>query len=201
MASDVDIGKRALQKLGEDGITSIFPPDNLKAARAINSCWTILLENELRAHTWNFSKARTTLPADSAAPAFGFPVQYTLPADCLRPLVIGNQRQSIGLVDYRSGLENLYQIEGGKILTALTAPLALQYIKRVTDTSLFDANFVEAFACKIALEICFHVTGSDSKKESIRRDYKRAIREAVLSNAIELPPQGMADDSFVLARL
>ena len=200
MASDVEIAGRALQKLGEPRINSVFPPDNLKTARAINACWVMLRDNELRAHIWNFAKARTTLPADSATPAFGFSYQYTLPSDCLRILVIGNQRQSIGLINYRTGLESLYKIEGRKILTNLTAPLAIEYVSRVIDTSQWDANFVEMFACKVAEETCYEITQSDTKKESIRKDYRRALREAALSNAIETPPQGIADDSWSLAR-
>lgn len=200
MASDVQIANRALQKLGEARITSVFPPDNLKSARAVNAAWEIVRDNELRAHCWNFAKELTTLPADAAVPSYGWNVQYTLPADCLRVRVVGNMRQSLGLLNYRTGLEGLYTIAGRKILTSLTAPLPLEYTKRITDTSVWDANFVEAFACKLAEEICVEITQSDAKKESLRRDYKRAIREAVLANAIELPPQGMADDSFVLAR-
>lgn len=200
MASNTDIANRALQKLGEARVSSVFPPDALKSARAVNAAFDIVRDNELRAHWWNFAKARTTLPADTVGPDFGYVYQYTLPADCLRVRVVGNMRQSLGLLNYRTGLEKLYAIEGRKILTDLTAPLALEYTARVSDTSLWDACFVEAFACKLAEEICYEITQSDSRYESLRRDYKRAIREAVLANAIELPPEGLADDSFVLAR-
>ena len=201
MASNADIANRALQKLGEEAVASIFPPDNSKAARAINKCYAILRDNELSAHTWNFAKARTTLPALSVTPSFGFLYQYQLPADCLRILVVGNARQSLGLDVYRTGLEALYKVEGRKILTNLAAPLPLEYITQVTDETLFDSNFVEAFACKIAMETAFQITQNDNKKESLRRDYRRAIREALLSNAIEEPPEGLADDAFSLARL
>jgi hypothetical protein len=200
MASDIDIANRALQKLGEARIASVFPPDNLKSARAVNAAFNIVRDNELRAHWWNFAKARTALPADAAMPSFGYNNQYTLPSDCLRVRVVGNMRQSLGLLNYRTGLEKLYVIEGRKILTDLTAPLSLEYSARVSDTSQWDACFVEVFACKLAEETCYEITQSDAKREGLRRDYKRAIREAVLANAIELPPEGLADDSFVLAR-
>ena len=200
MASDVDIANRALQKLGEARIVSVFPPDDLKSARALNAAFEIVRDNELRAHWWNFARARTTLPSDTAKPAFDFNFQYTLPADCLRVRVVGNMRQSLGLLNYRTGLEALYAIEGRKILTDLGAPLSLEYTSRVTDTTLWDACFIEAFACKLAIETAYELTQNDAKGESLRRDYKRAIREAVLANAIELPPEGFTDDSFVLSR-
>jgi hypothetical protein len=200
MSSDVDIANRALQKLGEARIVSVFPPDDLKSARAMNAAFEMVRDNELRAHWWNFAKARATLPADVATPAFDFNFQYTLPADCLRVRIAGNMRQSLGLLNYRTGLEKLYAIEGRKILTDLAAPLSLEYTTRVTDTSLWDACFVEVFACKLAMETCYEITQSDSKSAMLRQDYKRAIKEAILANAIELPPEGLADDSFVLAR-
>ena len=200
MSSDVDIANRALQKLGEARIVSVFPPDDLKSARAMNAAFEMVRDNELRAHWWNFAKARTTLPADVATPAFDFNFQYTLPADCLRVRIVGNMRQSLGMLNYRTGLEKLYTLEGRKILTDLTAPLSLEYTSRVSDTSQWDACFVEAFACKLALETCYEITQSDSKSAMLRQDYKRAVREAVLANAIELPPDGIADDSFILAR-
>lgn len=198
MAADTDIANRALQKLGEARITLLT--DNSKAARAMNAAFPIVRDNELRAHYWNFARARASLASDSAAPAFGFNLQYTLPADCLAVRIVGNMRQALGLLNYRTGLEQIYRIEGRKIVTDLTAPLAIEYTTRVTDYTLWDAAATEAFATKLALETCEELTQSDAKKESLRRDYKRAIREAVIANAIELPPQGLADDAFVLAR-
>ncbi len=201
MSSDVVIANRALQKLGEDRVTAINPPDASKAARAIAACWDTVRDRELRAHAWSFARVLATLPADALPPPFNYSAQYQLPADCLRILVVGNMRQSLGLLNYRSGLEAMYRVYGRKIYTSLPAPLALEYTARITDTAQWDACFVEAFACKLALEVCEELTQNAEKKKLILYDYKEAISEALLANAVELPPEGLCDDSFVLARL
>lgn len=199
--ADVDIANLTLQKLGENGIISLFPPDNLKAARELNKAYNPMRQAELRAHRWSFSKERVQLSADVATPLGGdYLFQYTLPADCLSVRTIGNTRQQID-VDYKTGYERLYSIEGRKLLTNLTAPLLVIYTKDVTDTSLFDACFNDMFACRMALQTCEVITSSDSKKDSIRKDYKLSRGEALRSNAIELPPRAIAEDSWVNSRL
>lgn len=199
--ADVDIANLTLQKLGENGIASLFPPDNLKAARELNKAYNPMRQAELRAHRWSFAKARVQLVADVATPVGNeFVYQYTLPADCLSVRVIGNTRQQID-VDYKTGLERLYSIEGRKLLCNLTAPLLLVYTTDVTDTSLFDACFNDMFACRMGLQTCEVITSSDSKKESIRKDYRISKAEALRSGAIELPPRVIAEDSWVNSRL
>lgn len=201
MTAAVDIANRALQKLGEDRISSVFPPDNVKAAKVLNACFNSIRDNELRAHVWSFAKADALLPADATAPLIGYQFQFQMPSDCLRVLVVGGMHAMPGMINYRTGFEQFYKIKGRKIQTDLPAPLALEYIKQVTDTTLFDACFVESFATKLALETCEAITQSGTKKEALRLDYKRSIREAVLSNVIELPPEPITDDSFVFSRL
>lgn len=201
MVADVEIGKLALQKMGETTpLISLFPPDNTKPARELNACYNPLRRALLRAYRWSFAKERASLAAEATPPAGEYLYQYELPTDCLSLRTIGNARQQID-VDYKTGMEQLYSIRGRMIETNLTPPLAIVYTKDVTDTSLFDACFVIMFACDMSLQTCESITQSDSKKESIRKDRKLAKTEALRANAIELPPQAIAEDSWVNSRL
>lgn len=199
MASNVEIANRALTKIGTNRIISL--DDNTKEAREVKSMFAIVRDAELRAHNWHFTIKRTSLPAHADVPAFGFARQFRLPADNIKALQIGEFYPGVDLSDYVNGDNAEYRIENGFILTDYPAPLKYRYVARIEDPSLFDALFVEAFSCKLAMELAEPITQSSTKREQASNEYKFAIREAVRANAIETPPTRVADDTWTLARL
>lgn len=199
MASQVEIANRALTKLGAARIIS-FGDDN-KQARSVNSMFNVVRDAELRAHLWSFTIKRDALAALSSTPSWGFEFEYQLPADCLRIIEINDIYPGPNMDDYRNKSTQAYVIEGRKILTNDAAPLKIRYSSRVEDTSQWDATFVEAFACRLAAEMCEDLTQSNTKKELLLNDYGMAIRMAIRANAIELPPKDLPDDSWAMSRL
>lgn len=204
MASQTEICNRALTKLGAQRILTIT--DNVKAARELNSMWDTVRDAELRRNVWNFAVTRTTLAALADAPPFGFEFQYQLPADFIRLIQVGETHYVPNLVDYRTLPDAPYQVENSDdgarvLLTDYDAPLKIRYVKRVEDTQQWDALFVEAFACRLAFECCEAITQSTSKKESAWQEYRQAMRDARLVDAIDNPPQGLFDDSWLMSRL
>jgi hypothetical protein len=198
--SDVLIANRALTKLGATRIISFG--DDTKEARAITSLYDLVRDAELRRRKWRFSLRRTQLPALANSPDFGYAYAYQLPADCLSILSVGDVAPGVDLSDYRTGLDmGLYQLEGRTILTDLPAPLNLRYKARVTDATQFDLAFVEALAARIAMELAEDLTQSAAKREQAGADYRVALREAVAANAIEVAPEVLPDDSWLLARI
>jgi uncharacterized protein with von Willebrand factor type A (vWA) domain len=103
--------------------------------------------------------------------------------------------------DYRNASEAAWQIEGGKILTDLEAPLKLLYVARIEDTGAWDALFAEVFACRLAVEVCERLTQSNTKRQLAAEEYQQALRAAVRADAIENPPEPLPDDSWMLSRL
>lgn len=199
MASQVEIANRALTKVGESRILSLT--DDVEAARVVSSLWDIVRDAELRVRNWNFSLTRASLPALIAAPDWGFAHQYQLPSDCLRVIQVDEYYPGPSMSDYRTSSEAQYQIEGGKILTDIDAPLKIRYVARIEDTGSWDAAFVEAFSCRLAAEICERLTQSNTKRELAEAQYAAAIRMAVRADAIENPPEPLPDDAWVLCRL
>lgn len=204
MASQTEIANRAAVKMGEDRIINI--DDNNKVARTLKSMFNIVRDAELRKRRWSFSIKRVQLAADVAAPAFGYGAQYQLPVDCLRPLTIALYDFGADLSDYHGGGKP-YVIEGRKILygsagaPAPSGALPLRYIASIEDTTLWDACFVEAFACKLAVEACETLAQSSDKRRLAWQEYKDAIAEAVRANAIELPAESIPDDTWIMGRL
>jgi hypothetical protein len=200
MASEVDIANLALTKLGAATIISLNDPD--PKATVMNLLYPIVRDAELRRRKWKFSLRRASLPALAATP-IGYARQFQLPTDplCLRVIQVGDYHVGLDMSDYRSIPTEIFSIEGTTILANLPAPLNIRYIAQVTDTGTFDAAFVDALACRMAFESCKKITNSDSAKESLRADYRAAIREAAHANALESAPAHPADDSWVMARL
>jgi len=200
MASNGEMANSALTKLGASRITALT--DNVKAAREINAIFELRRDYLLRTHNWSFAMTRASLPALDETPAWGYTTLYQLPTDCLRVVQVNDTWVVPGLADYTSGPDSEpYKITGRRIETDIGAPLKLRYIKRVTDPAQFDAAFVEVFASDLADQVCEALTQSNTKREATRAVLRQSLLEAVRSNAIELPPEAIPDDSWILSRL
>lgn len=203
-ASEVDICNRAIQKVGGQPITSLS--DASTSARAVNRCYELLRDSELRASNWNFAVKRAQLAASVTAPAWGYTKQYPLPSDFLRLIDI---RDHYGVSETIGSLgqnEVDYSIESGdgdlkSILTNEGSPIYIRYVARVTNTGLFDPMFVEALAARIAVEISEEITNSNSKKQSLRDEYKEIMRQARYCDAIETAGEALIESDWLVARL
>lgn len=199
MASQVDIANRALTKLGAARIIS-FGDDN-KQARAVFSMFDIVRDAELRSHIWSFSVKRASLPQLTTTPDWGFKYEYQIPSDCLRILMVNDIYNGPDMSDYRNKPVAEYSLEGNKILTNIGAPLKLRYISRVEETTQWDSMFVEAFACRLAMEMCEDLTQSNTKRQLAQSEYTAMLRSAIRASSIEQPAQAMPDNSWMLSRL
>lgn len=199
MAAPIEIVNRALSKIGETRIRAL--DQETKYAGLALSLYDIVRDSELSAHRWNFAKDRILLPAMGDAPAFGWAYQYQMPSDCLRVLLAGPWPQAI-MSAYIGWDTSQYTIEGTRILSDIGPTLTLLFIKQITDTGIYPPTFVEAFACKLAIEMVTDISGGkDDKKQVLWEEYERAIHAAKTINAISLPPQMVQDDTWMLAHL
>lgn len=199
MASQVEIVNRALIKLGAATISSM-DQDN-KSARAMTALWDTVRQAELAKRFWNFAITRANLAKLVDVPLNGFGSSYQLPVDFLKVVEIGDYYFPPSMTDYINSNDSVYAIEGTVINTDLGDPLSLRYIKDVKDTGLFNSLFVEVLASKLAYEACYEITQSSQGRNDIGVDYKMAVKEAAMANAISRPPQGIPDDSWMLGRL
>lgn len=207
MASQTEWANRALDKLGASPLINIT--DNNVNGRLLNRMFGIVLDAELRARKWSFSIKRANLAADVAVPLYQYGSQYTLPTDCLRVLSLFGYDIGPNQSDYISSGSQEYVIEGRKILYGRANPgsppasiaLPLRYVARIEDTTLWDATFGEAFACRLAAECAESITQSTDKRRMAWQEYNMAIASAKRANAIELPSDSISDDTWIQARL
>ena len=196
--SDVSICNRALQIIGAAAIVALT--DDSVRARAMNRAYESVRRAEIRRRRWSFAITRDSLAALAATPDSDYDRQFQLPNDFLRLLPGGDIVDTADLSDVRGGVSALYSIEGRTLLTNLPAPLSIRYMKDVTDPTIFDAAFVEAFAAKLAESVCEEITSSSAKLDDCRIAYREAIREASRANAFERATERRTDDSWVTCR-
>jgi hypothetical protein len=204
MASQADIGTLACTILGKPPIASLFPPDPSDRAKELSAIYDVIRRGMLEGPgIWRFSVKRSSLAASTIVPASGpFTTQYAVPSDYLRLLQLGDMYAGLDLSDYRQGPTDAdYSVEGGYFLCDYGSPLSIQYVADITDTTLFNPNFVIAFASILAWTTCERITGSDTKKKEALDRKAEALSNALASGALVNPPGYRGDDSWVLSRM
>ena len=164
------------------GATNIIAlTEDSKSARVCNQRFANVRDAVMRAHPWNCLVTRTSLAADSEAPAFTFAYKYTLPTDpyCLRVLHL----------DYH---DIDFKVEGRKIMTD-EGTLNLVYLARVEDPNEYDMLLVEAIAARLAADISYNLANSSSLTPTMWQLYSEKLSEARFVDASEGTP-GVLND-------
>jgi hypothetical protein len=179
VTSETAICNLALTRLGHRLITDMT--ENTKAAELCRLHYPLCRDAVLRAHPWNFAIKRIALMSEVATIAFDFTYRFPLPPDCLKVM--------------RTDLDDaceVYRVEGRAIVTNATA-VAIQYIARITDVTLYDAMFVDVLAARLAAEIAMPLTDTASLASSMMSVAEAKLRDARAMDAQEGTPRDMID--------
>ena len=169
MASVVEICNGALNQLGASTILTLA--EDSKNARLCNARYANIRDAVFRHHPWNCLQKRLQLAADTATPAWGFTVQFTLPADCLRLLRI---------LDYDSD----FLVEGRKILSN-SSTMKILYVSRVEDPNEYDELLREVLSSALAADIAYAVTSSNPVAQSMYALYQEKLKDARFVDSTE----------------
>jgi len=104
----------------------------------------------IRSHWWRFARARATLSANATDPDFEYDYAYDLPVDFLR---MKKPYEADGVTE----LLYTYSLEGKQLLSNETS-MDIEFIKKVTDTTLFDPLFIEVLVLQLALKMVMPLT-------------------------------------------
>jgi len=182
MTAAVDLANSALNTLGATNITSLT--EDTKTARIVNQRYPFVRDAVFRAHPWNCLITRVALTADSATPVFGYTKQYSLPNDpfCLRVLRLEE-------------MDTVYRIEGRKLLiNADTVKIA--YVGRVLDVNQYDTLLMETIVARLAAEVCFNLTNSNTLTSQMNQLYEQKLSEARFVDATEGTPQNLVNQDY-----
>jgi|TARA_R100000700_G_scaffold37257_1_gene47236 hypothetical protein len=196
MASDVDICNSALNMIGASNIVSLT--EDSRAARICNQRFEFVRDAVSRAHPWNCLLRRTSIAAESEAPAFEFEHQHLMPNDpfCLR-------------VIRAEDLDTIFRVEGRKILSN-TTPFNFIFVARVTDPNEYDQLLLEAMAARLAADISYGLVNSPQLTQTLFQLYETKVSEARFVDASEGTPDNVTNqdrslfiesDVFTSARL
>jgi hypothetical protein len=171
--SEVDVVNRALISLGALRITSLDQEG--KSATSAKAIYAQVRDDVMRSHPWNSCKARTTLAALAGAPAFGWALQYELPADCLRVLAVnGDWWPTEG-----------WELEGRALLTNETSPIELEYVRREEDPNQWDAELVTAVAARLAYELAPALASIGSVVDRAEKRADIALAKGKITDGLE----------------
>lgn len=194
MAGQVEVANVALGMIGEAPITSFL--DDLETARTVNLRFPTVRDGILRAHFWNFAKKRQQLAQLSQAPAFGFDVQFQLPADWLRMLAVNPGQGGPHAITSQTD----YVIEGSRLLVRGTDVARIIYISRVEDLTRWDALAIEALAARLASELAVSITQNRTLGAQLWQQYRDKLAEARSADAMDEPPQSLEANEWVASR-
>ena len=194
MTSVVEICNSALNSLGAANITALT--EDSRNARLCNQRYEPIRDAIFRTHYWNCLIKRVELAADSDAPAYEYTKQYTLPSDCIRIMQIGGFHNGSS-----SMLDNgqTFKVEGRKIVTD-EPEIFLTYLAKITDPQQYDTLLIETIAARLAAELCYAVTQSNSLAQQLEAIYQSKLREARFVDATEGTPYDVDASTFINSR-
>lgn len=145
-----EIKQLALYELGfEDDIDFTSTTD--KAAIRMNALYEQVLTATLSRYRWGFAKSQDLMTSPAALTDNKYKYNYTLPSDFL---TLRNQYSTptsrVTVSDYDLRPEGFY--------TNQTTQVYIEYTARVVEAS-FPAYFIEYLKYKLAMDLCFNLTG------------------------------------------
>lgn len=191
MPSWTQIANRALGWLREGRIQNYLDTAD-KRALEFRTIYEQVRDETLTRHTWNCAMTRAALDADTAAPAWGFARQFTLPTDpyCLRVWQLSP--------DAHPGVP--FKVLGRKVHCDEAAPLKIEYIARVEDPMQFSPLLALTISAYIAEALALPLTGSESARDAMEAKAERYLTQARSADGQEGTPDEIAADEFLGAR-
>lgn len=185
--SETTIFNAALTHLGE-AKRILDANENSSRAMILAERYPNLRDALIRQYKWNFSTRRASLSEDATPPAFGYAHRYKTPANCLKVFnVIGERHYP-------------WKVEGGYVVTDLTAPLNVIYALKVTDPSEFDPVFREVLAMDLAIACAPAIANKRTLKLDLVAARQGLIETAEFCDADEGQEEDLAEGSWLEAR-
>ena len=186
-ATEVSISSNALLMLGAQPINSLS--EDLDRARLASNLFPAVRNYVLRRHPWNCCVKRVKLAPDVTPPAFDWAFQFTLPADYMRTISVGE-----------SGVEADFKIESGKLLSDEN-PCLLRYIWRNENPATWDDMLVWGMTVSMKAAMAYAVTQSTSLEQAIEAALKDVLKQARAVDGQDDTPEMLGDSPLVSARM
>lgn len=181
--TETAVVNRALRRAGEARISAMT--DAVPGAASARDIYDYERDSLLRSHPWNFATARYKLNRLADTPVFEFEYAYSLPSDFLRMVAVYDNDAGDGTVRYK--MESL-QASGGdwhRVLLCDAEDVYVRYVRKVTDTSLFDPLFADCLVLKLASIFATDLTNSNTLMQLFEQKLRDVRSEARSTDGIE----------------
>lgn len=179
----VDICNMALSHAGVKPITALT--DNVEAARKLNLFYDSALESVLRDHEWNFAnRPGVALTEISNVSITGWDYVYALPTKCAAVRRVYDEG-TLDAKDEQDYIEAYVPTSNAKVICSNLESAICDYTYQITDVSLFDASFINAFTLFLASLVAAPLTGDENKANNLVNKYRLALDAARASNKSE----------------
>lgn len=210
MASEVGICNRALSHLGAYRIDSLA--GSTKEARECNTLFDDTRDAVLRAHDWAFARAHKTLAVIANAEYPGWTYAYSYPTECLAARRIWNETDGLPGTIYDPSTD-LYRSTGkipfevraaedldNRVILTDKEDAVLIFTAKITDPNLFDSQFIEIMAYKLAADLAIPLRADAKKRAELYQTYLTFLQGAQAESANEGYEAPTNDNSFTQAR-
>jgi hypothetical protein len=188
MADKVTIVNRALSLLGAEPIVNLA--DDTPEAQIANRFYDTSRKSILSECLWNFATKRALLNITTATLAWTVDQNnfiYVLPSDIIR-------------IFQTNAPAATWRVEGVYII-ADTSDLGIKYVYDLTDTTKFSSSFVDAFADKLAADMCYAVINSNTEAKLLLEKYNgESLPKATAENSQEGTPPQVDDNLWSYSR-
>ncbi|MBQ8482438.1 MAG: hypothetical protein IJ532_08175 [Alphaproteobacteria bacterium] len=196
--TELDIFNMAALALGAK--RSISTNDKTNIAEEMQAAFRLVRDNLIRSYNWDCCQKEDTLALKEVKDGERLAYVYQVPSDCLQIISLNGIQTGYSGVERVEFYDPLYKIRGHNLFTKLKAPLKVEYSYRNEDITSYDACFCKVLALDLAIAVCDRATNSDSKKESLKRDRREAINDALRSNALEIPARPKITGNWLKSR-
>lgn len=199
-ASKTVIANQALGHLGSGKEIANLDTENSAEARALRRFWDQTQDELMRGYSWPFTTRFVDVAVVEEDPTEEWAFSYRYPSDCLyaRRILSGSRNDSRqSRVPYRIG-----QDDSGQLIYCDMDEATLEYSTRADDVVRWPADFVSAFAYKLAAYAAPTITGSDraNLRQLCLELHALAAQQAMASAANEEQPDESPESEFVRAR-
>ena len=185
--SSVSVCSNALLMLGAQSINDFS--EGTERARLAANLYPGVRDALLREHPWSCAVKRVLLAADVGSPSFGYQYSFTLPADYIRVLSVGDPYEDVDyLVEQRCLLANM-------------SSLKLRYVFQNTDVASYDSCLVNLLELAMAAKMAYAITQSTSMAQYLYQEYLMALKTAKTLNGLEYPADTLGQSSLLGDRL
>lgn len=182
--TETSICNGGLIKLGADPISSLS--EDVKNARLCNARYEFLRNEVLESHPWVFATKIAELASVVWTSNNEWQYKFALPTDYLQMQRGEDWKQDFEVFD--------------GYLYANESPIKIKYTAEITAASRFSTVFAECLSWRIAAELAYAITNSNTVAEQMMKAYMLALKEARYADAHKRSPEGPVVDSFIDVR-